>query len=251
MVKIFLIQFRTDKSLLHERECFKRYLRKDREEIKIEAVSIFDKNLDFYNPQKQFEGACGFLLGGSGEFSFSDFQEKPEDNFWTMIERVESIIEYAVKKEIPLLGVCFGGQVLGHFLGVEIVNDKAQTEVGSIEIFLTKEAQKDPLFKDLPEIFWAQAGHKDSLKNLPQEALLLASSRRCKVHGFRYKKNIYGILFHPELTLEDILFRLKLYPDYAKDKGMEEIKKRLKPSPLPPLLLRNFGNIVSKSKRGL
>ncbi|MCG2689792.1 gamma-glutamyl-gamma-aminobutyrate hydrolase family protein [Candidatus Parcubacteria bacterium] len=240
--KILLIQFRTDKSALHEQKCIFKTggIKKDA----FKTINAFSEKVDFAVPEKTLRGINKVILGGSGEFCFSG-NENPQKNalFEKMIKRVNQFIKYLLEKDIPTLGICFGHQLLAYNLGVKIVKDKKQQETGSFSISLTDTGKSSFLFRGLPQKFIAQLGHKDSLEKLPKGSILLAKNARCKIEGFQYKNNICGVQFHPELSVKDVIFKLKFYPDYSLTKKLETTIKKLKPSPLATKILKNFYSI--------
>jgi len=229
--KILFIQFREKKVIAeHEKQCFLRSLGVKEDEL--EVKNFFQDQKDGLN---LLEKSRGVVIGGSGEFSFSDKDTLPE--LWKKTQKSFPLVKSIIDKGIPVIGLCFGHQLLGYVLGADVVNDKAQEETGSVLITLTDDAKKDPLFNGLPDEFIAQVGHKDVVAELPKGALLLAKSEKCKVQGFKIN-NVYGLQFHPEMIPSDVKFRLGFYPDY------ESIQKELnlKESPHAPLILQNFKN---------
>jgi len=240
---ILLVQFRIKKPTIHyEKVCIRRCFKTKGLNLKIE--SVFDIQNKFFHPFKILKGMNEVILGGSAEFDFSGNNPKQEKIFQDMIKRIKPFIRYLINKDIPTLGICFGHQLLGHVLGTKVIKDKFQQETGSFLVSLTQKGKSDFLFNGVPLKFIAQFGHKDSLEKLPTGAILLAKSKKCKVVAFRYKKNIYGVQFHPELTVKDVILRLKYNPDYAGGKKIAEIKKNLKPSPFSLKILRNFSKLV-------
>ena len=99
----------------------------------------------------------------------------------------------------------------------QVINDLNKAELGTTEIWLTKEGQRDKIFKKLPNKFLAQMGHEDVVIKLPRESVLLASSKKVKNEAFRFiKKPIYCTQFHPELNKNDLKERMETYPAYIE-----------------------------------
>jgi len=241
MKRFLLIQFRTDISVFHERDCFFRFFQRD---LRLKIVNAFNKKINFSSPQKIIKKNKGIILGGSGEFYFSGNKGKKEKIFKEMLKRTAPLIKFLLQKDFPTLGICFGHQMLGYFLGVNSINDKKQSQTGSFLVRLTKEGKKDPLFSKIPQKFFAHFAHRDSLKVLPKKAKLLAKTKKCQIVAFRYKKKIFGVQFHPELNKKDMIFRLRLYPAYAL-KDLKSIEKKLKPCPFSSKVIENFIKICS------
>ena len=97
--------------------------------------------------------------------------------------------------EKPVLGICAGMQVLGLVFGGEL---KECLEIGMTKILTTSE---NPLFKGG---FEAYELHNFSVEP-SQEFELLAESGRCVQAIKHRKKNIYGVLFHPEVRNREIV----------------------------------------------
>jgi GMP synthase (glutamine-hydrolysing) len=216
-----------------------RYFQK-KQNLKLKIVNAFDKKVDFSSPQKLIKDTQGVILGGSGEFYLSGNSGKKEKIFQEMLKRITPFIKYLLRNDFPTLGICFGHQILGYFLGEKVIADKNQGETGTFLVSLTKEGRKSPLFSGIPPKFFAQFGHRDSLKGLPKGAKLLAKTRKCRITAFRYKDRIWGVQFHPELNYKDMVFRLKLYPEYIS-KSPRIIKKILiKVTPFSFRVIKNF-----------
>lgn len=102
----------------------------------------------------------------------------------------------------PVLGVCFGHQLLAQALGAAVENNPRGREVGTTEVFLTEAARRDPMFEGAPEHFFAQQTHEDHVPVLPPGAVLYASNAQCPVQAFAHGKLIRCVQFHPEMTEE-------------------------------------------------
>lgn len=209
---ILAIQFREDITIRHERECFSKLLLKNK---RIKYVSVFDENVDFRNLKGLLKGVDRVILGGSGDLYIGKRGEKG-GKLEYVFDRIDPLMDYFLKNDFPVLGICFGFHLIGKYLGAKVVFDEQMAEVGFGKIGITEEGQKDSLFKKVPKYFYAVVGHQDSLIGLPENTTHLAYSDKCKIQSFRHKNNIYGTQFHPELDKNDLFKRLSLFPGYGE-----------------------------------
>jgi GMP synthase-like glutamine amidotransferase len=107
-------------------------------------------------------------------------------------------IRQVVSAGIPYLGICLGGQLLAAALGARVVPDRWD-ELGSLPVTLTEEGRQDVLFSGLPKQFDTFQWHHDSF-DIPECAILLASSPECRYQAFRVGSVAWGTQFHPEVT---------------------------------------------------
>lgn len=98
--------------------------------------------------------------------------------------------------DVPLLGICYGHQLIAHVLGGEVAKG-GSAEYGLGRIYVDKE---DLLFKGIPGEFRAWASHFDEVKKLPEGFEALAHSSTCAVEAMKHKeRSIFGTQFHPEV----------------------------------------------------
>jgi len=108
----------------------------------------------------------------------------------------EKLIEIAMEQHVPLLGICFGHQLLAYHLGGEVDKGKS-AEYGITKIVVDRE---DVLFGGLPDEFNAWASHFDEVKKLPNAFVRLAHSGHCAYEAMRHRsKPLWGVQFHPEV----------------------------------------------------
>ena len=123
-------------------------------------------------------------------------------------------IEQALAREMPVLGICLGAQLLAYTLGGG-VRALDQWEIGWYELEPTHLAAADPLFCALPEPHPVFQWHGYTF-DLPQGALHLARSETCENQAFRYGHHAYGLQFHLELD-ERLINRWLNLPEYVRD----------------------------------
>lgn len=100
--------------------------------------------------------------------------------------------------KLPLLGVCFGAQLLAKEFGGKV--EKSNTrEYGRAH--LTSISSSDGLFSAVPANSQAWMSHGDTITKLPENAVLTASTESVTNAAFKFdNEQTYGIQFHPEVT---------------------------------------------------
>ncbi|HBA84377.1 MAG TPA: GMP synthase (glutamine-hydrolyzing) [Verrucomicrobia bacterium] len=98
---------------------------------------------------------------------------------------------------VPVLGICYGMQLMGRDLKGRVRPGKAR-EYGSATISVT---DPDLLFKDLPNILEVWMSHGDQVEELPPGFSVLAKTGTCPIAAMAdRKRNLYGLQFHPEVV---------------------------------------------------
>ena len=98
---------------------------------------------------------------------------------------------------IPVLGICYGLQLIAKFVGGEVLPGKLK-EFGSRELHVKKNGK---LLKGLSKKEQIWMNHGDLVANLPKDFEVLASTDSCQVAAFENNaKKIYGIQFHAEVA---------------------------------------------------
>ncbi|MGZ3806552.1 MAG: type 1 glutamine amidotransferase [Bacteriovorax sp.] len=120
-----------------------------------------------------------------------------EADKYTHIKVEMKLIEEALKKDIPILGISLGAQLLVHVLGSE-VRKSPEKEIGWYDIELKDSALKDPLFSHFKKSEKIFQLHGDTF-DVPHCAQHLASSSLCPAQAFRYGDKVYGMQFHLEV----------------------------------------------------
>ena len=120
-----------------------------------------------------------------------------EANRYPHIKVECQLIEQALKRDIPVLGICLGSQILAHVLGANVRRHE-QKEVGWHDVELTEEARGDALLSHFEPREWMFQMHGDTF-DIPLGAVHLARSAICPGQAFRYGAKAYGLQFHLEV----------------------------------------------------
>lgn len=136
-----------------------------------------------------FDLIAGIVITGSHE-------QVTDRADWS--ERTASWLVKAVKREIPILGICFGHQILAYALGGKVDYTSGGPEFGTVSISLTAASRDDPILGNLPRTVEVQTSHYQSVLELPPKATLLAFSEKDPHSAFRYGPCVWGVQFHPE-----------------------------------------------------
>lgn len=205
---ILIVQFRTNATLAHEQQCFL-------EEYGDEATLHFVNAITDELAPELLDTPTAVIISGSGEFYLTQGDGKD-----TWLPKTLRFIGQVLDRDIPLLGICFGFQLLAIQQGGVVERVEAMKETGTLEIQLFPSAYNDELFESLPDNFLGQLGHKDTITKLPKHVIPLAKSEKVPFQAFRVQgKMAWGTLFHPELNRERMRSRLLLSPEYALDQS--------------------------------
>ncbi len=140
-------------------------------------------------PLPQPEFLSGVIISGSHANVTDEYPWLKTTSRW---------IKSAIKQDLPVLGICFGHQLLAHALGGRVGFHPKGWELGRVQIEQTGMAADDPLFRILPQHFSAFASHEQSVPELPAGAVALAQNNFEPHHAIRFAPFVWGVQFHPE-----------------------------------------------------
>ena len=129
-----------------------------------------------------------------------------------LVTEVE-IIREAVERDMSVLGICLGAQLLAKALGGSVARNKVP-EIGWHHVQLTEAGSREPIlaaFDSSQEVFqW----HEDGI-SLPPDAVCLAGSAASPVQAFRYGEHAFGFQFHLEAS-RTLIERWLTVPDHQQ-----------------------------------
>ena len=103
----------------------------------------------------------------------------------------------SLHKDMPILGVCLGHQVIGQVFGSKIIQAKKLMHGKTSKII----SKKTGILKNLPKIFEATRYHSLIIdkKTLSKNLEITAETKDGIIMGIKHKKyNVHGVQFHPE-----------------------------------------------------
>lgn len=206
-LRFLLLEARIDAPVReHECSCILSSAELDRSQVDI--LDVLSTPLDS-SLLSQYDA---FFIGGTGDFKVS--QHRPE---WYAPLRAFTLDLLELGK--PLLGICYGLHVMAEAVGGVVEHKPEEGEIGTHEVELTPEGIRDVIFQGVPPRFEAQQGHHDVVTHVPEPYVRLARSHNCEWQAFRHPvKPFYAIQFHPELSRDDFLYRMRTYGGvYARD----------------------------------
>ena len=118
------------------------------------------------------------------------------DRYPHLLHEIE-VIHAALTREIPMLGICLGAQLLAAALGAQ-VHPNPVREIGWYPLTLSPAAGTDPLFQHLDATAPVFQWHAYTFTE-PRDTVHLASSASCANQAFRYRDFAYGLQFHLEV----------------------------------------------------
>lgn len=151
---------------------------------KIRSFSVYSQIVPFNTPLEEIRALNpeGLIFSG-GPASVS-------------AEGSPKVTPEILELEVPVLGICYGMQLLVHLLGGE-VKPQAHCEYGRATM---SHSSTDPIITDVPETDVVWMSHMDAAVRLPSEWQTLASTEGCGQVIVRHvSRALYGLQFHPEV----------------------------------------------------
>lgn len=146
--------------------------------------------------------------------------------------------------EVPVLGICYGHQLLAHALGGEAGDHPIAMEIGTVAVKATGAAAHDPLFESMPAQFAAHVVHRQSALKLPPGAVPLAGNDFEPHQAFRVGRQAWGVQFHPEFDEDAMRGYIDMLASGLQDP--RAARDAVRPTPEAASLLQRFARIVAQ-----
>ncbi len=137
---------------------------------------------------KNYDKIKGFIFsGGPSTVTKKKFPSVPKEIF---------------NEKIPILGICYGLQLIAKLYGGKIKPSKKRREFGRALIFKKKKSLLTKNFFNKNKSVWMS--HEDAVVRIPKNFKIVASTKNSNLTIIENtKKKIYGVQFHPEVTHTD------------------------------------------------
>jgi GMP synthase (glutamine-hydrolysing) len=148
----------------------------------------------------------------SGVVAFGGAMNVDETDRFPYLARERTFIRGAVERDVPVLGICLGAQLLARALEAPVRRAPVR-EIGFRPIRATEQGERDPLVSCFSGGAMVFHWHEDTF-DLPADGTLLATGEDVPLQAFRAGERAWGLQFHLEIDREEIDLWLR---DAAQD----------------------------------
>jgi len=152
---------------------------------------------------------------------------------------IEEEMKNIQSSQLPVLGICFGHQLIAKCFGGEVELNPKGWELGAYPVQFTVAGKKSQLFSGFEDNAIVYESHQDSVTVLPKNAIELARNNKGN-QAFIIHDNFYGVQFHPEFSWEVI----KMYVSKRSAMGVTVDDPSVPESTQGELVLFNFIDLI-------
>lgn len=155
-------------------------------------------------------------------------------------EQTAAWLADAHESGFPMLGVCYGHQLIAHALGGKVGPNPAGRRMGTFG--LQPESHDDPLLGHSASCSSVHRTHFEVVLEPPKASTVIASSEGDAHHVLYFGRHSWGVQFHPEFDTEIMRCYVEARRDLLEAEGQDAtaLIERIEPAPLGERLLAQF-----------
>ena len=153
---------------------------------RVRECQVYSTILPFNTPAAEIKAMNpkGIILSGGPSSVYAENAPLPDKKIF--------------KLDVPILGICYGLQIMGHFLGGKVEKGEKR-EYGKAT--LDVHAPECALFQDVPASLQVWNSHGDKLTRMPKDFVTVATTKNSNFAAIEHRaKRQFGIQFHPEVV---------------------------------------------------
>lgn len=150
---------------------------------------------------------------------------------------------------MPILGICFGHQLLNVINGGSVNYIESGILIGLTTTHLTSTGKKDELLRGLPATFEVFKTHRQCVYELADSAKILSTNNLGIIDAIKFSSKTWGVQFHPEFSPNV----MKLYIQEEKESliaegfDVDELLKSIVNNDFGEKILKNFKEITNNA----
>jgi len=162
-------------------------------------------------------------------------------------EKTAQWLKQAVEAGMPVLGVCYGHQLLTHALGGKVGPNPNGRQIGTVLTKSLDSARSDPLLGHLPMQYSSQTSHSESVLELPPGAVRLATSPLDDNFAIRFSEKAWGVQYHPEFSGPVMSKYINYRSDALREEGLDpdQLLSKVTETEQALSVLKKFGELVN------
>lgn len=193
------------------------------------AFEVVDVRTDAPFPSP--ERVAGIIVSGSSH-------SVTEQAAW--MKRAGAFLRTASEEGVPVLGLCFGHQLIADAFGGEVQKNPRGREIGTVTLQIAQ--PEDAFFAGCAHPMKIQATHVDSVVALPERARVMGSTSLDPHAAYSIGERVRCVQLHPELDHDIIREYVEARAEIIESEGLSlsSIRAEIAAAPDAPKLLQNF-----------